>query len=294
MPHLERACDCCSASTWKFAFADNGYNLYRCTACGLYTVDPLPFENDRTSEMGEGFAGDREIPEADLHRRAEATRSSEFRHYVELLERHVPQGHLLDIGCGTGQLLAEAQRRRFSVTGIELARDRARIAAQRLGVDIYEQPVESLEMPAGTFDAISMINVFSHLISPRQTLGEVVRILKPGGVVLIHTGEIGPDAKKSDSRNWELGDHLHWLGPGTIERYTSALGLRVVEREEMWAPETIWNRKFFATPGRSRFRNLVKATILTVPAIFPIVRGIMLYRQRDVQSNVVTIVLAKP
>ena len=81
--------------------------------------------------------------------------------------------------------------------------------------------------------------------------------------------------------DWALGDHLQFLGDGTIERYADRLGFELVKRERAWLPDVLYSRERLASPGTSRTRNAMKRLVLAVPGAFPLFRRIMTSRQRD-------------
>ncbi len=101
---------------------------------------------------------------------------------------------LLDVGCGTGGLLAEALRRHRGLFAAGVDADPAilAIAARRLGrwrdrVTLHAGRAESLPFPDGTFDAAVSTLAFHHLPTPAKlaALGEILRVLRPGGRFLL-------------------------------------------------------------------------------------------------------------
>ena len=87
----------------------------------------------------------------------------------------------------------------------------------------------------------------------------------PGGIILLRTGEIGPNVRQRHVYSWDLGDHLYFLGERTAERYAAKLDLKLVHREKAWVPATVYTRQRFLLKGRSRLRNVIKATIVRHP-----------------------------
>ena len=101
---------------------------------------------------------------------------------------------LLDVGCGTGGLLAEALRRHRGLFAAGVDADPAilEIAARRLGrwrgrVALHTARAESLPAPDGTFDVAVSTLAFHHLPTPAKlaALGEILRVLRPGGRFLL-------------------------------------------------------------------------------------------------------------
>jgi ubiquinone/menaquinone biosynthesis C-methylase UbiE len=108
-------------------------------------------------------------------------------------------GSVLDLGCGTGiAARAIARRPAFSgrVTGIDrsphLVGAAARLAREEgiaAKVDFRAGDSHSLDLREGEFDAVVAHTLFSHLDDPSSALMEIVRVLKPGGMVGVFDGD---------------------------------------------------------------------------------------------------------
>lgn len=101
---------------------------------------------------------------------------------------------LIDVGCGTGTLLAETLRRHSGVTaaGVDADPEILAIAARRLRrygarVTLHIARAEALPFPDASFDAALSTLTFHHLPTPakRAALAEVYRVLRPGGRLLL-------------------------------------------------------------------------------------------------------------
>jgi len=99
---------------------------------------------------------------------------------------------VLDVACGTGVVSVTAARLGAKVTGLELtpelltaARDNARIAS--VDVAWHEGDVEALPFDPNAFDVV--VSQYGHMFGPRPdvTVREMLRVLKPGGVIAFST-----------------------------------------------------------------------------------------------------------
>ena len=106
-----------------------------------------------------------------------------------------PGEHVLDVGCGTGEIAMRAKARTGpsgSVVGIDAAPEmiaEARQKATRAGVDIdyLVAAVEALPIAAATFDVVVSSLMMHHLpedLKPRA-LAEIHRVLKPDGRLVV-------------------------------------------------------------------------------------------------------------
>jgi SAM-dependent methyltransferase len=97
---------------------------------------------------------------------------------------------VLVLGCGpepeTIRLLAN---RGFRVVGIEPVVDAVHMARQYLGssASVLEGSAEAIDLPSGSQHIIFCESVLEHVDSPIQSLGEMYRVLKPGGIAFIVT-----------------------------------------------------------------------------------------------------------
>jgi SAM-dependent methyltransferase len=103
-----------------------------------------------------------------------------------------PNDSVLDVGCGTGVVAITAARLGANVCALDLspalvehAQKNASIA--NVQVKLQEGDVESLPYPDHSFDAV--LSQFGHMFAPRPHIAiqEMLRVLKPGGVIAFST-----------------------------------------------------------------------------------------------------------
>ncbi|MBI2683970.1 MAG: class I SAM-dependent methyltransferase [Actinobacteria bacterium] len=98
---------------------------------------------------------------------------------------------ILDVATGTaGVAFQLARRTGASITGVDisdemLARGRANVAAQGLDtrITLMSACAEALPFPAATFDAVTFTYLLRYVDDPAATIRELVRVLRPGGVL---------------------------------------------------------------------------------------------------------------
>ncbi len=94
---------------------------------------------------------------------------------------------MLSIGCFDGKIEQGFLQQGWKVTGLddsESALDRARRRGLKTTLADFSQP---LPYPSDSFDFIFAGEVIEHLLSPMELLGEIRRVLKPGGTVVLTT-----------------------------------------------------------------------------------------------------------
>lgn len=93
---------------------------------------------------------------------------------------------LLDVGCGTGELLADAAARGAAVAGADVAPGmvtRARRAAP--GADLRVADAEDLPWPDGAFAVVAAVTVLHLADDPAAAVAEAARVLAPGGLLAV-------------------------------------------------------------------------------------------------------------
>lgn len=142
---------------------------------------------------------------------------------------------VLDVGCYTGDLLAMLPPacRRF---GIEPNPGAAARAAAR-GVTIVAQRWDELGADGPRFDVIVNCDVIEHVPDPRAFLATLAGRLKPGGRLLVTTGnaEAWP-WRLAGARFWYawFPEHISFVGPRWLRRMAPAAGLRIEALAPFW------------------------------------------------------------
>ena len=103
---------------------------------------------------------------------------------------------VLDAGCGTGNFSLKLAEMGCRVTAVDVAEkmmDQARQKAVRAGADIRFLREDMAELPFGdgSFDRVLTMAAFEFLPDPARAVRELLRVLRPGGVLVIGTIEKG-------------------------------------------------------------------------------------------------------
>ena len=114
---------------------------------------------------------------------------------------------VLDAGCGTGlllELLAESVGQNGKAQGIDYSNDMLAVAQSRCGdmsqVSLAQGSVEQLEFDSASFDAVTCTQVLLYVDDVKKALAEMVRVLKPGGrLVIVETDWDGAILNSSDA-----------------------------------------------------------------------------------------------
>jgi len=204
-----------------------GGTLYRCLDCRLAFRHPV-FSKETYDE---------------LYRQASSTTWDEAGRLDQQLVRDtlcslLDKGSVLDIGCGTGSLLAPLSQR-FHTFGIEINPEAAGVAEQR-GVKIMARDLDELSAVPEEFDAVIACDVIEHVFNPLELVQRMLAKTAPGGYVVISTGN-------SDAWSWYLAgsrfwycylpEHISFVSPGWFHRNAPQLNVQVASvREFTYSP----------------------------------------------------------
>ncbi len=99
-----------------------------------------------------------------------------------------PTDHVLDIGCGPGELAAQLAEKVEHMTGIDFADTMIAEARRRYpALEFHQADAEQLPFDGDQFDAVIVNYCAHHLARPDRVFDELRRVLKPGGrLSLIH------------------------------------------------------------------------------------------------------------
>lgn len=170
-------------------------HLLRCRHCGLGQRHPIPTA-DAIAAMYDDAS-----PEAMAYDYEANAAWALARKWLHARFDGRSDVAVLDIGCHTGRFLGglpEAWQRH----GIESACEPSRVAREQQSVTIIGDRIENIDATwAGKFDVVTIFDVIEHLPDPGAGIAQAAGLVKPGGVLLISSGDL-------DAWTWR------WLGAG--------------------------------------------------------------------------------
>lgn len=240
------------------------------SACGLLWLDPMPIVEDIAKAYATYYThGEHQRPTPEpssADRLVRAIRQSYLAHtygYSDLVQRthgktvsrllgslaylhpfrrawldfsmmflpYRPGGRLLEIGCGSGEMLRSFANSGWQTQGLDF--DPAAVAASRAkGLRVELGTLEDQFYDPARFDAVVMSHVIEHVHDPVGLLAECRRILKPGGTLALVTPNAGALGHRLFGCSWFFLDpprHLHIF---TMAALRSALLAAGFERSE--------------------------------------------------------------
>jgi SAM-dependent methyltransferase len=185
---------------------------------------------------------------------------------LPLVARHI--GHasrVLDVGCGEGQVARHLAAHGGDVVGLDPTPSQLAVARDRGGGPRYGRArADALPCRDGAFDAVLVCLALEHVDRFEAAIGEVARVLEPGGTFLLllchpllqAPGSGWIDDRVTGDHYWRVGEYLRddavvdEVAPGVslrflhrpLSRYVNAMGhagLLIEHMEEPAPPEQL-------------------------------------------------------
>jgi SAM-dependent methyltransferase len=215
-------------------YSERDYHLRRCPDCHFaFIADPwLEFDRIYDERYYEGSGADSLVDyRFELEHPDRTVRMYEWTGIsltVAELAGRLDGLRWLDFGCGNGGLVRYLNANtRARACGFDEGTIVA--AARRQGIPILSE--EQLAEQEGSFDVVSAIEVLEHTPEPLVTLRQIRRLLRPGGLLFLTTGNARPYADKLTRWSYVTPEiHLSYFEPKTLELAMRSTGFRPERR----------------------------------------------------------------
>ena len=214
------------------------FHYHRCPNCGLVSLINVPDDLRRYYSPGYYLLPSSEqVIERSLRHE---------RYKIELVQRYVKSGRLLEIGSSWGAFCLLAKRAGFMVEAIEMDRDCCNFLTTKLGIRAIKSADECAALnEVSNPDVIAMWHVIEHLRDPWSLLARAAERLAPGGIMVVAT----PNAEAIQfgvfGRRWTHVDaprHIHLIPPALLRAKLTELGLEELVVTTRDPGSLGWNR----------------------------------------------------
>lgn len=141
------------------------------------------------------------------------------------------QGRVLDVGCGSGDLLAHYRGLGWEAFGIEPAAEATRLARER-GLSVHHGTLADQPWQRGSFDLVVFSHSLEHIPEPLGALAAARELLAPDGQIAIHLPNWSSWQLRVFRGHWfslDLPRHLQHFSPRALEVAAARLELEVAE-----------------------------------------------------------------
>ncbi len=222
-----------------YTVSQNDFSIWQCNACTARFTQDVP-EQDA---IGAYYASENYISHSDTKKgfinslyHLVRKRTLGAKRRLVINETGVTNGEILDIGCGTGAFLDSMKQADWKISGLEpdaIARTKA--------IELYnihpQQSEELFELPAGTYNAISMWHVLEHVHELHDYIKQIGELLATNGKLLIAVPNYTSKDAAIYKEHWAAYDvprHLYHFSPQSMDKLLSMHGLKVTAVKPMW------------------------------------------------------------
>lgn len=212
------------------------FQLMDCAACGFRFTNPRPPQ----AEIGRYYQSEEYLshsasPKGLFQRLYSAARTWAIGRKHALISRHQPHGRVLDLGCGTGDLLSYLATQGYQVEGVEPSIKAREIAIAEHGLQV----VPSLaQIPHREYyQVITLWHVLEHVPDVRTTFKQLYALLADRGLLVIAV----PDRESWDAQHygahwaaWDVPRHLSHFRRSDLLQLVHDHGFEVLAQEHMW------------------------------------------------------------
>lgn len=196
--------------------------LRRCSRCGFVFADPLP-----VTEMLDLYRS-MEDPEYEA---SSSARRIQMRRLLDALFHYRPQAQtLLEVGAGTGLLVAEAIAAGLKAEGVEPSRWCVRVAAEKNGVRLHCGTLEECSGQLSHYDLVVLADVLEHVTEPLVLMRQATDRLVSNGRLVVVTPDVSAFLARLMGRWWwhHRIAHVGYLSPRSMQYALQLCGLEIV------------------------------------------------------------------
>lgn len=174
---VHSACPICQSGNIREIWQVSGFRIGRCGACTVSFV----LERLAPDALARFYEGSDAVAYSDENLNCLRYYYSQARGMIDSYQAR--PGRILDIGCSQGWFFNEMSG--WECYGTEITPRDAMAAREKYGDNIFVGAFEEMPERADFFDVITFQDVLDHFIDPLEALKKAMRLLKPGGIVLI-------------------------------------------------------------------------------------------------------------
>ncbi|MEI6949349.1 class I SAM-dependent methyltransferase [Paraflavisolibacter sp. H34] len=222
-----------------FSVSGKEFVVWQCAACSLRFTQDAPDE----ASIGPYYKSPDYISHTNtskgmINKAYQAVRNYTLKQKQQLIvsQTGVQTGAILDVGCGTGAFLAVMKKGGWKTEGIELDSDARRLARELNGI-VAREPSVMAQLPAGSFDAITLWHVLEHVHDLHPYVERLKELLKKGGKIFIAV----PNYQSLDAgiyrpywAAYDVPRHLYHFSPRSVEVLLQKHGLKLTAKKPMW------------------------------------------------------------
>jgi len=196
--NILHVCNVLKKAGVPFTNTDIRSDVFECARCGHKYLNPMlkgnvleRYYGEINSEFYDPIASDPRNYHID-----------ETRAFAGFIASRVPGGKALEIGCGLGHLLDELRVKGFDCAGVDASPFATKFAREQLGLRVMTGFLDPETFGKEKFDVVILNDVIEHLAGPNEMFAVITGYLKPGGRVIVCTGNSNSFYARLCGRKW--------------------------------------------------------------------------------------------
>lgn len=215
--------------------SQESFVIVQCENCSFKFTNPRPdFASIGSYYESEDYISHSNTNKGLINKAYQVVRSIAVKDKVELVNKLVPKGAILDYGCGTGYFLSACQKDSWKVEGFEPNNTANKQATETLGKSIEKVSLDHFQKES--FEIITLWHVLEHVHTLNETFQQLLSLLKPGGVMLVAVPNADSQDAKKYGENWAAYDvprHLYHFNQATMKRFLKKHKLTLEDTKPM-------------------------------------------------------------
>ncbi|QDU36097.1 Ubiquinone biosynthesis O-methyltransferase [Maioricimonas rarisocia] len=238
--HQPVPCDLCGnrkptpfleATDQKTGDPEHRLYLARCERCELVYLSPRPDPDVAESYFRAVYTGEKTGGRFTTYYHDEEIIRAKNEARLDWCLRDfdtAPQNlKVLDVGAGRGHFVKVAADRGCKAVGVELDQAACDYGRGHYDVEMICATLETSQLTPESFDVVTMWDLIEHVESPTSVVQQAVRLLKPGGKLVVRTGNVDSWVFARSPQQWDMlfSGHTYYFSPTTLGGILEKCGL---------------------------------------------------------------------
>ena len=219
--------------TKDFSVSGESFELHRDSNLDMLVTRPVP-GNIADYYESENYISHTDAQKTFTDKLYQAVKRKNLKNKIQLIDNQsVILKSLLDIGAGTGDFLATAEKAGFTISGVE-PNTKARQLAATKGVELNS---ELAELKGEQFQVITLWHVLEHLPNLEEQIKTIISLLRDDGTLVIAVPNFKSFDAKHYGRYWagfDVPRHLWHFSKTAITKLFQQHQMEVVSIRPMW------------------------------------------------------------
>ncbi len=233
-------CPICGGIDTKPFMRNLELSLRQCMNCSLVFLEPNSGSDNNFEEIEQEFFSEGYVRRRDLF--SELFFIHKAKQRLKTIQSFKFSGRLLDIGCGTGELIYVSKQLGYQAEGLEYSNFLAQYVRKKYAATVYCGDAKSMVLTE-KYDIVTMCHVLEHALDPVETLKSISNFLNLEGLLYIAVPNL--DCWEAKFSGWGSYEPYHrwYFNPNNLKLLLEHAGYKVVDIQTR-EPYSAWLNTF--------------------------------------------------